>query len=214
MEEFSYNAINKKLIDYLMHFPFPYIDILREQIAACRITNEWYSDCYIIHFHRNENTRQLPLWLPTVSQGCQVLKENGPLSCQLYIESGYIVQFEVIDMGMNKIDWEYLWSHKPIFDVEYDLSTIINYLTTEKLIISKIRVKQQYVYLDVNSYTGNHTVCLWNCNILELNLLQSKHYCCIDICVTENHRYLVKSDDNNLVIECSIICLQDGLIIE
>ena len=197
-----------------MCFPFPYIDILREQIAVCQITNECYSDCYIIHFHRKKNTRQLPLWLPTVPQGFQVLKENGPLSCQLYIESGYIVQFEVVDMGMNTIDWDYLWSHEPVFDKEYNLLTICRYLTTEKLRVSKIHIGQQYVYLKVDATTRSHTVCLWDCNILSPNLLNNEHYCCIDICASEkdDHRYLVKFDDNP-VLECSLVCLQDSLII-
>ena len=198
-----------------MHFPFPYIDILRDQIAACLITNEWYSDCYIMYFHRKENTKLLPLWLPTVPQGCQVLKENGPLLCQLYIEHGYIVQFEVIDMGMNEIDWEYLWSHKPVFNNEYDLLAICGYLTTEKLRISKIHTFQQHVYLKVDTVAGSHTVCLWGCNILSHNLLYSARDCHIDICVSgkDSHQYLIKFDDRP-VLECSSVCLQDGLIID
>lgn len=205
------NAINRKLIDYLMRFPFPYIDILREQIAACQITNEWYPDCYIIHFHRKKEAKQLPLWLPTVPQGCQVLKENGPLSCQLYIESGYVVQFEVVDMGMNDIDWEHLWSHAPIFDFEYDLPTICSYLSTEKLRISKIHVGQQNVHLNVESAVRNYTVCFWNCNILSADLLYNAHHCSINVFCSgrDNHRYLVKFDDK-LVLECSLVCLQDG----
>lgn len=212
MEPVLCNAINRRLIDYIMHFPFPYIDILREQIAVCQITNEWHSDCYIIHFHRKKNTKQLPLWLPTVPQGCQVFKENGPLLCQLYIESGYIVQFEVIDMGMNEIDWEYLWSHKPFFDVVYDFTTICSYLTTEKISISKVHIGQQYVFLMVDTAARSHTVCLWNCNILSLNLLYSIHHCRMEICILEkdSHRYLIKLDDNP-VLKCSLVGLQDGL---
>lgn len=214
MNQVLCNAINSKLIDYIMRFPFPYIDILREQISVCEITNEWYSDCYIIHFHRKGNTRQLPQWLPTAPQGCQVIKEGGPISCQLYVESGYIVQFEVVDMGMNEIDWDYLWSHKPIFEVEYDFPTICSYLAAGSIRISKIHIGQQYVYLAVDTTARSHTICLWDCNILSPGLLYSEHYCRIDICVSKknNHRYLVKLDDNP-VLECSLVCLQDGLTI-
>lgn len=212
MDSIVCDAINTKLIDYIMRFPFPYIDVLREQIAACQMTNEWYSDCFIIHFHHKKNTKQLPLWLPTVPQGCQILKESGPLICQLYVESGFIVQFEVVDMGMNEIDWEYMWTHKPIFDVEYDLSTIHSCLTTEKIRISKVHNGQQYVYLKVDTTTGSHTICLWNCNILSPDLLCSSSNSCVNISALEKdkYRYLIKFGDNP-VIECSLVCLQDGL---
>ena len=208
------NAINEKLIDYIMRFPFPYIDILREQIATCQITNEWHFDCYIMHFHRTQNTIQLPPWLPTAPQGFQVLKENGPLSCLLYVESGYIVQFEVIDMGMNEIDWEYLWSHEPIFDHEYDLSAICSYLTTEKLRIIKKLVRQHDVYLRVETVAGSNTVCLWNCSFLSPELLHNAHDCSIDICASgnDNHPYLVRFNDNP-VLECSLVSLQEYFMI-
>lgn len=207
------NAINAKLIDYVMRFPFPYIDIIREQIAACQITNEWYSDCYIIHLKRlNNNTKQLPLWLPTVPQGCQVLKENGPLVCHLYIEAGYVVQIEVVDMGMNEIDWEYLWSHDPIFDSEYDLQTVCSCITVQKLHISKVHIGKNFVFLKVGTTDRTHTVCLWGCNILSLSLLNSLHDCHIDICASKgnNPRYVIKFDDCP-VLDCALICLQDGL---
>ena len=212
MEPVLCNTINRRLVDYILQFPFPYIDILREQIAVCQITNEWYADCYVMQFHRRKNIKQLPLWLPTVPQGCQVLKENGPLLCQLYVESGYIAQFEVIDMGMNEIDWEYLWSHKPLFDVEYDLSTICSCLTTEKISITKVHVGQQYVYLKIDTTAGSHTVCFWDCNILSLTLLHGVHYCSMDINIIDNHRYLVRFDDNP-VLECSLVYIQDSLSI-
>lgn len=209
------NGINTKLIDYVMRFPFPYIDIIREQIAACQITNEWYSDCYKIHFKRlNNDVKQLPLWLPTVPQGCQVLKENGPLVCLLYIEAGYIVQIEVINMGMNEIDWEYLWSHKPVFDIEYDFSTICGYLTSEKLKIFNTHIDEDYVYLKVGTADKTHIICLWGCVILSPPLLQSLQYCSVDICVSkkDNHRYVVKFDDFP-VLECALVCLHNTLII-
>ena len=209
------NQINEKLLHYILRFPFPYLDVLREQVLACQITNEWYSDCYIIHFHQKKNVKPLPLWLPIVPQGFQILKENGPLLCQLYIEHGYIVQLEVIDMGMNEIDWEYLWSHKPLFDIEYDFSAICRYLTDKKPRISQIHISQQHVYLKMCATAESHTIGLWNCNILSSNLLCNLSNSCVDICALEkdHYRYLIKIDDNP-VIECSLVCLQDRLAID
>ena len=193
-----------------MQFPFPYIDTLREQIAACQLTNEWHPDCYIVHFHVNKQVRQLPLWLPTVPQGCQVLKKDGPLSCQLYIEQGYVVQFDVVDMGMNTIDWEYLWSHEPIFDFEYDLSTICNYLESEALSLSCIHTAHQCAYLTMKGTKRNRTICLWNYSALSLEGLSSEYSCPIRIYYYPNEPlpYLVKSDDGRILIKSSLVCLQ------
>lgn len=209
------DPVDRKLIDFLMKFPFVYMDILREQIAACEITHEKYPDCYIIHFHHKKDTAKFPLWLPTMPQSCQILKPTGPLTCQLYIELGYIVQFEVVDMGMNEIDWDYLWSYDPVFDMEYDLSTIRNHLMEMPLCISKLRISQQYVYINVTTPTKEFTISLWNPNILLLNLPFKQHSCRINISTIpgDNQRYLIQTDDDSLAIECSLICMQNSLII-
>lgn len=122
MHYINENELAQALIDFFLSFPIPtlYKDILKEQIAGSSYYIEQYCDCIKILFQKNPNSKTLPLWLPTMLQGCQILKENGPISCQLYVENGYVVQFEVVDMGLNEIDWNYFWSHKPIFDIEYN----------------------------------------------------------------------------------------------
>lgn len=216
MTQVEKESTNKKLIEFILSFPFPYADILREQITAFSVSNIQYPDCYTIVFDRTEEVRQLPLWLPAMPQGCQVIKESGPISCHLYVESGFVVQFEVVDMGMNEIDWEYFWGHKPIFDVEYDSTTICNYLTVEEVKISRVYVGHRHVHFAVDTSSGHHTVSLWDCDIQTLQIPDNEFYCHIEIyCLNKgNLRYLLKSDDNSIVIECSMLCLQDGLIIK
>ncbi len=52
--------------------------------------------------------RAFPLGIPTLLQDGQVLKDSGPILFSLFVEKRYVVQFEVVDMGLNEIDWEFL----------------------------------------------------------------------------------------------------------
>lgn len=116
------NGQIERLLKFLISMPLPdsYHEILQEQISCCSIRVEQYSDCLKILFENHGNTRTFPTELPTLLQGGQILKESGPLSFILLIEKGYVVQFEVVDSGLNEIDWVCFWSHTPIYDVEYD----------------------------------------------------------------------------------------------
>lgn len=111
----------QSLLSFLLTFPLPnsYRAILQEQILRSSIHVEQYNDCFKLLFENNRDAREFPPGLPTLLQGGQVLKDSGPISFQLFVEKGYIVQFEVVDMGLKKIDWDYFWAHTPIYDVEY-----------------------------------------------------------------------------------------------
>ena len=104
------------LIAYLLQLPIPYIDIVKEQIEDCLVSNEVYSDCFIIHFLPKGNVRALPAWLPTLLQSTHTSKENGPICCQVFVDRGHVVQFEVVDMGLNEIDWAYFF-HMNLFRI-------------------------------------------------------------------------------------------------
>lgn len=111
----------QSLLRFLIEFPLPtsYRMILREQIMSSVLHIEQYTDCFKILFENKRDTNMFPLDLPTLLQGGQILKESGPISFQLFVENGYVVQFEVVDMGLNEIDWEYFWTHSPVYDIEY-----------------------------------------------------------------------------------------------
>ena len=119
MAKYDIEDLNRKLIQFVQKCPFPFPDILREQLQSARIENEIYQDCYKILFFPDPSSPPFPVKFPTLAQGCQILKDTGPFCCQLFVEDGYVVQFEVVDMGLTEIDWDYFWSNTPIWDIEY-----------------------------------------------------------------------------------------------
>ena len=110
-----------RLLQFLLQMPMPnfYRTILREQVSCSSVIVEEYVDCLKILFEDNHRASMFPLGLPTLLQGGQVLKDSGPISFHVFVEKGYLVQFELVDMGLNNIDWDYFWSHTPIYDVDY-----------------------------------------------------------------------------------------------
>ena len=118
------NQHELKLICFMLDFPMPkqLKEILQEQVACSTYTVERYDDCWKILFEKPHAARVFPAWTPHLLQGCELVKDNGPFVCQLFVEQGYVVQFEVVDMGRNKIDWEYFWRLKPVFEVDYDIN--------------------------------------------------------------------------------------------
>ncbi len=205
----------QELIDFLLSFPLPnsHQDILRKQIIGSSFSIEQYEDCFKILFTIKEKTEAFPLWFPALLQGCQILKDNGPISCQLFIENGYVVQFEIVDLGTNKIDWDYIWTHKAIFDIEYDLKHIKNQLEADVVYITTSRVYDKCVMFEIDTVCGYHTVCLYDCVIHAFPTTQRELFCKLQLypgCNGE-HKYAIASDDGNIDIVCSLICLRDGL---
>lgn len=121
MDNQYHSEFLRSLIDFILRLPLPesYGEILREQIANSTIRTERYSDCLKILFMANQNTKSFPLGLPTLLQGGQIITDRAPISFHLFVENGYVVQFEVVDMGLEKIDWGYFWSHTPVYDIKY-----------------------------------------------------------------------------------------------
>ena len=121
MEQWDTQDLVKALHIFILSLPFPreYDKAIRDQISTSLITLEQYPECFKMLFTINQKATVLPSKLPTLLQGGQILKDNGPLSFQLFVENGYVVQFEVVDMGGNVIDWDYFFQHTPILDIEY-----------------------------------------------------------------------------------------------
>lgn len=209
----NYVIVCQKLIEFIHTFPMPYKDIIQEQIRRSAIHIEEYDDCFIIHFLPDKDTPQLPSPLPTLLQGCQVLKESGPLVCDLFVESGYIVQFEVVDMGGNLIDWDYFWSHKPIFDVEYREEAIRNSVIGKQVWIHNHFIGQHSVSLFICASESQYRLCLCNAKIHKLDLPEGEHCCNLEIEKSKRdaQKYILKTHDDLVLIECDLVCLEHTL---
>lgn len=121
MKQLDVHNLIKALHIFILSFPFPgeYDKIIRDQLCTSLIDIEQYHGCFKMLFKIDENASVLPTTMPTLLQGGQILKDDGPISFQLFVENGYVVQFEVVDMGLNEIDWDYFFQHNPIFDIKY-----------------------------------------------------------------------------------------------
>ena len=201
------------LIAFFMSFPIPsaYKEIMEEQIRDNPFSTERYSDCFKILFVKKTGVRKLPVWLPTLLQGCQILKDDGPISCQLFVEDGYVVQFEVVDMGLNEIDWDYFWSHKAIFDIEYDLKVIKHHLESGAISIVKSCVFDSYILLEIHINGLQYQLHLYDCTICAFPATPTTLECRSHL--DSKQRYAIVSVDGNLNIICSLVCLQNNLYI-
>lgn len=202
------------LIAFLLKFPLPspYSDILQEQIAGSFCSVERYLDCIKLFFRPNDDLRPFPLWFPTMPQGCQILKDGGPLSCQLFIEHGYIAQFEVVDMGLNEIDWDLFWAHKAVFDVEYNFDFIKHQLEATKVCIKDLRINSNCIFIELDTDDIHYALHLYGCTIRTIpvagtvpgNKLQLR------LDQLNERRCAVLSETGEIDVICSMICLKDG----
>ena len=124
MHKTDQEELVNRLVDYIVSFDLPacYKKILIKQISGSAVKIEQYTDCFKLLFEPRYDVELLPLEIPPLLQGCQILKDSGPISCQLFVEKGYVVQFEVVDMGGNPIEWDFFWANisNAIFDVDYN----------------------------------------------------------------------------------------------
>lgn len=203
----------RRLIDFVLTFPLPSAlkDILREQVTDATFTVEHYDDCFKILFEHKKGVKTFPTWVPFLIQSCQFLKDGCPLSCQLFVEKGYVVQFEVVDMGLHKIDWGYLWEHDPIFDIEYDFGYIKNQLELEEVNITNFWKEKTSVSLEVDTNGCHHTIQLNGCTVRAFPTAGTLCDCKLQI-NSECHDeppYTIFSADGEIDIMCSLIGLQN-----
>lgn len=208
-------SLAQDLIDFMLTFPLPrnFKKILQEQVASATFSVEHYEDCFKILFKSKESVKTFPAWTPTLLQSCQLLKDSGPFVCQLFVEKGYIVQFEVVDMGLIKIDWDYFWLHEPIFDIEYDLGCIKKKLEIEGVSVSRFWACKTAVSFELDANGHHHTVHLNGCNIRTFPTAGTLNNCTL-IINSECHDeppYTVMSVDGRIDITCALIGLQKHL---
>lgn len=204
-------ALARALIAFFMSFPIPstYKEIMEEQIQDNPFSTEQYSDCFKILFEKKTGVRKLPLWLPTLLQGCLILKDGGPITCLLFVEEGYVVQFEVVDMGSNEIDWHYFWSHKAAFDIEYDLEVIKHLLESSAISIVKSDIFDSYISLKVYINGHQYKLHLYDYTIRAFPATPTTLECISHL--GSEQRYTIVSVDGSLNITCSLVCLLNYL---
>ena len=205
-------SLAQNLIDYVLTFPVPrdFKNTLQEQVTSATFSIEHYEDCFKILFKCKDNIKTFPAWMPTLLQSCQLLKDSGPLVCQLFVEKGYIVQFEVVDMGLSRIDWDYFWLQEPIFDIEYDLDRIKNMLEIEGTVVSGFCVYKTAVSFKLDANGRHYTIRLNGCDIRTFPTVGTLNDCTLKIyskCHNEPP-YRVMSLDGKIDITCSLIGLQ------
>lgn len=126
------------LIVQLLSIPFPFRDVLSEQICASALTVTVSDDYFCIAFNQTKSVIPFPAWLPSCPLTWQIPTDDAPIIGQLFQRNGVIEKYEIIDMGLTKIKWDYVWSAKPLSDIEYDSGIIIRTLTAQSATIQKI----------------------------------------------------------------------------
>lgn len=107
-----------------------------------------------------------------------------------------------------------IFSHESIPDLVYDLAVIRDYLTSDRLTISNVDVQGRCIWFDANTSQGKCSVSLINCNVHSFFDPQEKYNCQLDIRLSKENRpcYLLISDDNRIVVECSLICVNTTML--
>lgn len=127
-----------KLIVQLLSIPFPFRDVLREQIRASALTVTALDDYFCVTFSPIKSVIPFPAWLPSCPLAWQIPTDDAPVIGQMFQQSGVIEKYEIIDMGLTKIKWDYVWNAKPLSDIEYDSGIIIRTLAAKSASIQKI----------------------------------------------------------------------------
>lgn len=145
MKAFDLGSLNLKIIEHLLAIPFPYMDILRAQIQAAKLDNEIFPDCYRLRFEKKEKAPPLPQYVDAMPLSWQIPTNDVPLVFHLFTEGGYIRELEVVDMGLLKIDWKYIWDEGPILDFCYDEQLVSSFLMSRNFEIQKIICRAQSI---------------------------------------------------------------------
>lgn len=199
---------NNRLMEQLLSIPFPFTDILREQLAAAKVTNIIYPDCYCLQFAVTQQTRLLPAWLDTVPLSWQVLTQDAPIDCCLFVKDGYVDALEIVDMGMKPIDWALYWSLPPTMDYEFDPQIIGRRLESNDFAIEKVHIHNKSV--DFQIANEALVLCLRDCAVQSLAL---EHFPVRGPFLLRSnpsgaYQFSLYSQDDTIRIDCNWVCMQ------
>lgn len=204
-------AIANQLVQYIRDFPFPFMDILNEQIDNSKYWGESYPYAFNVFFTVKPDVRRLPQYLPTVIQGCQVVKQDGPITCCVFIENGFIYTIEVVAMGLDPINWNWFFSHDPLFDYTYDLQAIYDAFTTHAVKITELEIYGNMIWISSGNSVRKTRLTLLGCKIKRILLPSEKEYTLIiERLEGESSKYEVRTEDYNIFVECELMYMSVG----
>lgn len=213
------DGIKKKLINMLLSVSestsFPFDTILKQQINASQITCATAQYTHTVHFRPSQDVRQFPSWLDTVPVSWQICIDNVPVTCELFISNGYIEDLEIVDMGFERIKWEHLFDTSPRVDFEYNEQYVYDYLSSEPLILEKVRNDSQNVDFMLNHGSKSTVASFRKCQIRRLNIPQFPVQVIFEIreACDEKYRYTIQSSDANIDFDCALLFLKLHTII-
>lgn len=204
--------LNQRIIEFLLTFPVPFGDVLREQVTSAVAHTKIYPDCYIIEFSNTKAKKKMPEWLPLVPQCGRIYTERDLYMCQIYVEAGYIVQFEIVNMTTSAIDWDQFWDAKVIFDVLYDDDSISKCLTETGIVVDSVQSGKNYVLMSVHGEIHKHTICFYGCEDIHIDFLALPLTCCASVRATPNqHEKIFATEDGRIFLKYRLVCRQDTL---
>ena len=168
MDISNYHALNENLVAHLLRIPFPFSNTLHAQIQAAKIDSESFPDLYRLYFRQEVAAPLFPQYLDMMPLSWQIPTNDAPVLIQLFIKDGFISELEVIDMGLSKIHWEYVWNTLPMLDFCYDLQTVKNLLSSGQCMIYKIMHSQNSIDLGIQSQEQKFVASFRGCQILTL----------------------------------------------
>lgn len=207
----SIEVINDKqvrLIDQLLSIPFPFTDILRNQINASAITVKDLNDYFCIEFTPSKSEIPFPSWLPRVLLDWQLCVDGVPILGQLFQQNGFIQKYEIIDMGFTGIKWEYLLSSKPVPDTIYDLDEIIKILTATPVTILKAEERQNGIDVAMTKNGVYWVTCFRGCADCDLSSVKLPSTKQLSVSVSQPERqYSITSCDGCVSFQFSEVYL-------
>ena len=210
MTTYIAEQINRKLIELLLSIPFPYNDILKQQIEASTLSSTETPYVYSIHFHLAQSAQRFPEWLDIVPLSWQILVDNVPVTCELFLDNGYIEDLEIVDMGFERIQWDCFFDTSPCLDFEYSERHVYEFLSSESLILEKARNDSMKVDLLLKSSGKSIVASFRGCQTrrLDLSKLPAQVVFEISEAKEKEYKYTIRSSDGNIDFDCALLFLK------
>lgn len=202
--------IVKELISKLLQIPFPYCDILMQQINESEISFIESQSYACVTFIMAYTAPTFPVWLDNVPLSWQIVVDDIPTLCQVYTQNGYIEKLEVIDMGFEPIKWTRLFNEAIQFNQEFEEQRIIELLTTRETCIDKMLVGKRSVDWMIKDNGRSAIVCFRDCEIhnLDTTAFTVKSVSIIKENQNGDHKYTVYSNDGKIDFVCSFMYIR------
>ncbi len=205
----NYNNISNRLLEQMFTVPFPFHDILRQQIAHAKVKHTIFPDVFRMEFEVDPVAPRLPEYMINTEILSWEASPEGeyPYLCILFQNSkGQIDWLQVVNLAGENINWEALWSAPISICTDYAFEHILTATDNQPLNICKVWMYGKSICF----YLANSTVsslCFMNCAISTLEIESIPATVEIQLAKTGNG-YSIKSKDNKVNFNCSCIWLR------